>query len=260
MLAIISTIPSATTLLVTEYYVAFLHNINGVEELGFYSALFDAFALLMALIGILTAAGVAAVILGVLKTTPPATWATVSMSIRYYTWPLIILSVLLGIIAFLITLPFSFVVAFYGFGSLGHGSKVVEQSYFIKLLAVLMAILYLIFVKYALADPLIVIEEMEPLTALKRSWQMTRGRFWYVLGCYVLVGTTEYFMLLPFQIYESPHSFNCAKAIDLLISGAFTCYWVLLAWCMYWRIRDAENPATEATLSPPESPSAAQSA
>ena len=229
---------------VTYWFFTLMQPDHGmaVPQLGLYSALFSVFSLLMVLIDIAIAAMVAAVILGVLKAPSPAGWLTIKVSIRSYTWRLIILSILLAIIACLVTIPFSFIIAFYGFSATEHGPGIVAHNYFIDFMIMLMAILYLLFVKYALADPLIVIEGMGPLAALKRSWQMTRGRFGYVLGCYVFLGTAEYFIGALLRNYESPHRFTWVKAIELLITSVLTCYWILLAWCMYWRIKQADAP------------------
>ena len=189
-----------------------------------------------------------AAILGMLKT--PAlgseAWPVIMNSIRRYMWRLFILGLLLGLIAGAITIPFSFLIFTFGFHS-GHSSYVVA---FISMMA---AIVYLIFAKYALADPLIVAENLNPLDALGRSWQMTRGRFGYVVGCYVFVGTAEYFLTQLLQHFErtSIHTFTWLNVVDVFLKALISCYWIFLSWVMYTRIKATEAPHGEsAPLAP----------
>lgn len=213
---------------------------------------------------IVTQAGVAAILLGVLKpgTEMQTLSATILRSLRRYVWPLIILIILLSIIAVVITVPFSFLIAAYGFTFGFENGKAHPEvhSYFIGFMLALMAIVYLVFVKYALAYPLVVIEEMNPLRALARSWKMTQGFFGYVFGSYVFVGSAEYFIGHLIENYASFDQMTVARVIDTLVMSFIQCYWVFLAWCMYWRIRDAENAAMPVSESPPAWPSGPRSA
>ncbi len=81
------------------------------------------------------------------------------------------LFLLLGGIGVLVAIPFVFVMRL-----LGHVGVVV----------IFMQISFLLFAKYALADPLIVYEKMGARAALRRSWEMTRGNYGYVGACYLV--------------------------------------------------------------------------
>jgi hypothetical protein len=242
-LALVSDIPTTVmTTMLEQFAVPPTTNPSAQEtaQTAINAAMMGLFTLLFVLINIVITAMTTASLLGVLKSHPPASaiWPTVKTSIRSYTWPFVILSILLSIIACVITIPFTIVIALFGFESIAHGPPgVVGHSYFIEFIVVLMAILYLIFVKYALADPLIVIENMPPLAALKRSWQMTRGFFWYVLGSYVFLGTAEYCVGSIFQDFEPSKSVNWVKLVHFLFDSIVQCYWLLLAWCMYRQIK-----------------------
>jgi len=84
---------------------------------------------------------------------------------------------------------------------------------------------------------------LNPLAALGRSWQMTRGRFGYVVGCYIFVSAGEYFLTLLFQHFEQPSVVALANVADALVNGMLGCYWIFLAWVMYVHIK-ATEPAT----------------
>jgi hypothetical protein len=185
---------------------------------------------------LLTRSIASASLLGVLKTAPDdgPVWPTVRASLRRYIWPLLILALLLSIIACLIVVPFSFLIAFFGI-------RMTNATYLFGFLGFLFAVLYLVFAKYALADPLVVVENMNPLAALGKSWRMTRGRFGYVIGSYVFVGTAEYFLTASFQHFEVMGTFGWSDAVDQVIGSLFACYWILLAWVMYVRIRESET-------------------
>jgi hypothetical protein len=221
------------------------------------------FSFLKIVVEIMIEAVVTASILGVLTISPSAAgvWDAIKGSTRRFAWRLAILMILLCLIAVVVvTIPLTLIIAIITVAA-PHGSAThPEGNYFVEFTVALMAILYLIFVKYALANPLVVVEDMNPLPALRRSWQMTRGHFGYVLGCYVIVGTAEYFISYFFDLSGATNSFTWAEATNHLFVSIMNCYWILLAWCMFWRIRDAENAAAAPTLSPPEWPSGPRSA
>ena len=189
--------------------------------------------------GLLLDAVNAAAILGLLrrqslgKTAGVAVWS----SIETYTWTLFRLIFLIGIIA----VPF--IAAMVGVVlilKLGQIAFLIGFAFF------------LIFLKYALADPLVVVENLRARAALKRSWKMTKGHFWYVMGCYLFLGAGEWLinwlMALPLPDADAktswvgiPVEFG-SKLIDSM--------WIILSWCMYLRIKETDAPLpTEAVLS-----------
>jgi hypothetical protein len=193
-----------------------------------------------------------AAILGVLKTSPSRAdlVPVIRTSIRTYTWTLIRLSILLMLITFVVTIPFSL-------AAVALISMHVHV-FVVQILLVMIAILYLVFIKYALANPLIVVEDMRARQALVKSWEMTKGRFWYVLGCYVLLGTAEYSISSVFTHFvpETPKLFEIP--LDTL-NDFCESVWVLVAWRMYLQIREADGITLPPTADPPpESPSVSQ--
>ena len=218
-----------------------------VKATMMYSIGMGVFSLVMACVQTVVASLAAAAILGVLKSNTPgvSTWTALNESVRRCTWRLIIISMLLALISIAIILPFELVLlAFADF-------RTHQFSYVLDFITVLVAIIYLVFIKYALAYPLVVVEGLGPLAALGRSWQMTRGRFWYVLGCYVFVGTAEYF-LTQLPQFEPANCFTWLNAVENLISGLFACYWIVLAWVMYTRIIEADAEPGELASAKPE--------
>ena len=217
-----------------------LSKVGSAVAFGFLSFVASIFQLV---IGV----AIQAAILGTLKTaaTGSGQWPAIKSSLRRYTWPLVILAFLLGIIAIVITVPFTFLIL-----AISSPSNHNEATpYIAAFLSMLVAVLYFVFAKYALADPLVVVEDLNPLAALRRSWQMTRGRFGYVVGCYIFVGTGEYLLIMLFQYLESPSAISWLNGVDAILNSALGSYWTFLAWVMYIRIKStgaqAGEPVTE---------------
>ena len=209
------------------------------------------FSLVSFAVQLIVPALISGAILSVLKTAlnEGSTVAAVRAGIRRYMWPLIILNLLISLIAVAVMIPFSLLISIVGIA----GKSVSNVSYILGFFGVAAAILYLLFAKYALADPLVVVENMNPLAALGKSWRMTQGRLGYVIGCYVFVGTAEYLFTIACQHFSTARVFDWANAIEQFLGGFFSCYWIFLAWCMYLRIRDgaSEDGALNAHLDRP---------
>jgi hypothetical protein len=62
----------------------------------------------------------------------------------------------------------------------------------------------LLWVRLSLTLPAVVLERLSPMTAIKRSWQLTRGSFWRLFGILLLtglvVGVAGYVLSIPFAI------------------------------------------------------------
>jgi hypothetical protein len=181
-----------------------------------------------------------AALLGVLKngSSADSIWPTAWYSIRTYIWTLVRVSLTLMVIAFLIAVPLGFVAAFFW----------AINAYAAQFLIIFIAILYLIFLKYALADPLVVLEDLPALDALKKSWKMTKGRFAYVFGCYVFLAVFEY-SIGELQNHFFPSSrLSLASAVCVTITTLLDSIWIFMAWCMYQRIKSADfQPQTTDT-------------
>jgi hypothetical protein len=209
---------------------------------GFYpvsaAVSFASFAALLILAGVSTAG-----ILGVL--TRPATesdpWPAMRRSIAANTWTLARLYFLIAVIA---ALPMVLIVV-----------AVAELKIKVtSLLAVWCFALYLILVKYALADPLVVVEGMGARAGLKRSWQMTRGAFWYVLGCYAFLAVLQMilrWLFAPTNLRSATSGWSglLADVAEEVVAPL----WVIVSWVMYNQIKAAKPgnaPTTEETHAP----------
>src|SRR5699024_11320311 len=103
-------------------------------------------------------------------------------------WRLIGQSLLVGLIAI------GLVVVFYGilFGSLGLASVSGDGGFIIPLLAIplgfvgLLVTIAWLMVKLLLAPCSIMLERAGVMASLRRSWRLTRGNYWRILGITVL--------------------------------------------------------------------------
>jgi hypothetical protein len=184
-----------------------------------------------------------AAILGVLTrpATESASWPAMRQSIAANTWTLARLYFLIAVIAALPMVLIVFAVA---------ELKIKAPS----LLAVWFFALYLILVKYALADPLVVVEGMDARAALKRSWQMTRGALWYVLGCYAFLAVLQMilrWLFAPTNLRSATSGWSglLADVAEEVVAPL----WVIVSWVMYNQIKAAKPgnaPTTEETHAP----------
>lgn len=84
-----------------------------------------------------------------------------------------------------------------------RGSDVAGAAGIVVLVAALVAMAY-VGVRLALATPALVLEELGVVAALRRSWSLTRGRFWRTLGVLfvssLIVGVVQQVLGFGFQI------------------------------------------------------------
>ena len=183
---------------------------------------------------ILTAVATAA-ILGVLSrpATEPNPWPAMRRSIAKNIWTLCRLYLLLTVIAMIPGLIMGMILA---------TLKATAASPVVMLFFVI----YLIMIKYALADPLVVKEGMGARAALKRSWQMTRGAFWYVLGCYLCLVAIE--QLLHWLFASTHFTSEPAGLSGFLFDIAdevTSPLWIIVSWVMYNQIKAKEPEPAE---------------
>jgi len=170
-----------------------------------------------------------AAILGLLRkdSLEKTAWAAAGSSITNYTWTLFRLLILIG----LIFIPFALLI--------GLAVSILGANKFILIFAIGF---YLVLIKYALADPLVVVENLGAWDALKRSWEMTKGHFRYVMGCYLFLGLGAWLIIwlisLPFPDADNEMSLPVEFASHLIDS-----LWIVLSWSMYVRIKEAEAQA-----------------
>jgi hypothetical protein len=177
----------------------------------------------------LSSAGVLGVLIA--QSSGMKSWNSIKDCVRTYTWTLlrvVMILTFIGIIFFAIfqTIYIIFVL------------PLSPKS--IPVFGALRGALFLIFLKYALADPLVVIEGRGALDALAQSWRMTRGHFWYVLGCYFFLWLGIWLVHWPFRQLE--HRIIVIDFPVQLLGVWLDSLWVVIAWVMYFQIKAADEP------------------
>ena len=118
-------------------------------------------------------------------------------------------------------------------------SRIHQAAFSLILIStVLVEIVFLLLLKYALANPLVVVEDLSAPTALAVSWRMTKRRFAYVFGCYLLIGSVEAGVTFASVFLRLPRW--TSPEIGLL-NEFFATYSYVLSWVMYSQIRAAEK-------------------
>jgi hypothetical protein len=169
-----------------------------------------------------------AALLGFLREPDHAAWKVIWTSVRTYTWVLFRLILLIALIAFAAMIPFLLLLRWL------HWAPLVSFA---------VAFVYLVLIKYALAFPLVVDEQLNARQALKRSWKMTRGHFWYVLFCYLVMASAH---IMVNQLFASPWldahvPFSFSFFVKHAADGFFDSLWIILGWQMYLDIKDADE-------------------
>ena len=213
-----------------------------MSQLGF-AALGSLLAFVLYIFWMVVDAACRAATLGVLSEPAPEL-VTTSMrtAVRTRSWTLFRISILLALIA----IPFGIVIGL-GASLLKFGTSLVGTCG-----SVILGLLFLIFMKYALADPLAVVKKIGARESLKVSWHMTRGHFGYVLGCYLLLGIPIVVgdCLLPNLGFTDVGSAVGAVLIQY-VTSVLTTPWIVLSWVMYLHVTAADAQPEE--LAPPTS-------
>lgn len=93
--------------------------------------------------------------------------------------------------------------------------------------------LMLLLVRFIFAVPIIVLEGLGPVAALQRSWTLIRGRYWPVLGTYVLFSVLISIVVqILVMILSVPTGLVDFTSTDPFDSAAFTgagIFWVILS-------------------------------
>lgn len=215
------------------------HLHSHVHEAAIQSLLAAIVTLILSILLFIVASMKTAAILGVLKDPQSDIWAAIKGSIQEYTWTLIKVQILLSLLAWIVVIPVSIIIA------LGGQTVTSSNNYFLQIIFVFFAIIYLVFIKFALVQPLVVVEGRRARESLKISWQMTRGRFGYVFGCYVILGAVEYFLERWFG------GFDLVSLgwiiLSSIVNALFGCLWILLGWTMYHQIKSVEAEGVTAS-------------
>ncbi len=101
-----------------------------------------------------------------------------------------------------------------------------DNNGFVILVSVLVIItitvlLFIISLKFIVAIPAMVAEDIGPIAGLKRSWKLTTGSFWHILGTYWLTGLlAQMVMILPMGINAGVSALVVAGGANFLLSSA----------------------------------------
>jgi len=174
-----------------------------------------------------------AAVIGVLaEPAPELALTALRTAIRTRTWTLVRVSILLILIAIPVEIVFGmFATMFIGIKSPGV----------VAVFSIAFGVLFIIFLKYALADPLVVTRGIRARESLQISWRMTRGHFGYVLLCYLLLGGV--LAVMGFASDKLSHAVTTPYLVSVvasLINTLLATTWIVLAWVMYTRIMEAE--------------------
>jgi len=171
----------------------------------------------------------AAAILGLLKgrrMREPG-WISLYGGVKNYTWTLMLMMLLLTLLAIPFVLLF-FLLSLMLSASFGMAGG--------RIAVVIGVTLYLALLKYALADPLIVLENRDAWDALEQSWVMTRGFLWYVIGCYLVLGLLQFGVTLGIGSFSATLKGPGTWLLELT-PYVFAPLWIVMGWCMYFDIR-----------------------
>ena len=97
---------------------------------------------------------------------------------------------------------------------------------------------YLVLIKYALAYPLVTVENLGAGKALTQSWKMTKNHFWYVAGCYVILWAVQWAISWTIAL---PYGLSWEWLLVQSGLALVNSLWVILSWCMYLRIKKTEG-------------------
>jgi hypothetical protein len=234
LLVVIGTVQATPSL--ASGIVVYLGATLGMKYLAFL-------ALPILIITLILQAVCRAAVLGVLSAPAPELALTsMRTAIRTRTWTLVRVSILLALIAIPIELlSVCFAAMFAGFKLPG----------IFAFISIMLGVLFLIFLKYALADPLVVTKGTNATESLKASWQMTCGHFGYVMLCYLLLGGV---LAVIQHLTPKLTSYVTAElilaAIYTLASAVLSTTWIVLAWVMYKRIIEADALPGDAPPTP----------
>jgi hypothetical protein len=184
---------------------------------------------------IFEAIGIAATLSLFARPSPDKPWLVMVRGVRGYTGQLVGVQVLLCLLAIVLMVPIMMLI---------WATDAIFDSAPVGI--ILGELIFLIFLKYALANPLVVAENFTAASALEVSWRMTRHRFVFVFGCYLIVGITEW--VLNYSMgYVALHLGvpNRGWAEILFLSRFLNTYWFVLAWVMYRRIKTADDRSVE---------------
>jgi hypothetical protein len=194
-------------------------------DLSFYNVAKGAEGFIVPII--LQAIGAAATLSFLVRQSADKDWIVVARGVFRYTGQLVGVQVFIALASILVFAP-----AFGIFWEL-------ETAFDISIIWVfLIEGLFVIFLKYALANPLVVAENLKAWPALSASWRMTKNRFGYVFGCYLIFGVIDGLIRDRVENLSSPYWMRPEIGLLLRLLGT---YWFVLPWVMYLRIKAADE-------------------
>lgn len=157
--------------------------------------------------------------------------------------PMLGAALLVGLGALLVMIPL-FVLLGLGGGDLSQPSPEVGARFGIAML-VLAVLFIFIWVRLTMMTPVAVAEPLGPIGIIRRSWQLTAGHFWKLLGFFllfiimisvVLLAVTAVFGILVVVLAGQPDPGTLSALLILLIGGLVNAVAVVFLTVMFARI------------------------
>lgn len=103
-------------------------------------------------------------------------------------------------------------------------------------------------------SPLITLENSTGIEAIKRSWAMTNGQLWYILGWGIVLGFFSFLLGIPVGIVDGAFAFISATLGMLAIASNALNAFIISPWASFFTIeifeRVKQNAAHQATSTP----------
>lgn len=100
-------------------------------------------------------------------------------------------------------------------------------------------------------SPLIVLENSQAMEAIKRSWAMTKGQLWYILGWGIVLGLFSFLLGIPAGIVDGLFGFISVTLGMLAIASNALNAFIVSPWASFFTIeifeRVKQNAAHQAT-------------
>lgn len=104
-------------------------------------------------------------------------------------------------------------------------------------------------------SPLIVLENAQAIEAIKRSWAITKGQLWYILGWGIVLGLFSFLLSIPAGIVDGLlGAFSLSLGVLALASNALSAF-LISPWASFFtleifdRVKQNASPTTQATTS-----------
>lgn len=157
--------------------------------------------------------------------------------------PLFLASLLIAIAAIIVMIPIALIVVG---GAAATGSVGAATGSVVLLVLIMMVIGVAFWVRIMLMTPVAAAENLGPIALIRRSWELTRGHFWKLLGFVVLMvmvggvaiwAISAIIGILVFALGGPPQpgnsSFIVMTIVEALLSAIFSAFFVTMVARVY---------------------------